>query len=132
VITIVLVDDHKVVRQGVKSLLSLESDFKVVGDADDGPEGLKLVQKLKPDILITDLKMNKMNGLEVVLESKKLSPDTRTIMLSMFGNGYVAKALKNGASGYIVKGSGIDEVVKAIRVVVNGEIYISPGLEKDN
>jgi DNA-binding NarL/FixJ family response regulator len=120
------------VRQGVKSLLSLESDFNVVGDADDGPEGLKLVRELKPDILITDLKMNKMNGLEVLLKSKELSPDTLIIMLSMFGNGYVAKALKNGASGYIVKGSGIDEVVKAIRVVVNGEIYLSPGLEKDN
>ena len=131
-ITIILIDDHKIVRQGIKGLLALEADFKVVGDAGDGPEGLKLVQNLKPDILITDLKMDGMDGLEIVLGAKKLSPNTQSIILSMYGDGYVSKALKNGARGYVVKGSGIDEVVQAIRVVASGGIYLSPGLDKNN
>ena len=126
-ITIVLIDDHKVVRQGIKSLLGFEPDFKVVGDAGDGPEGIKLVQEFKPDILITDLKMDGMNGLEVTLKSSVVSPDTKTIILSMYADGYVEKALKSGAKGYVVKGSGIDEVIQAIRVVASGEIYLSPG-----
>jgi len=74
----------------------LEADFKVVGDAGDGPEGLKLVKNLKPNILITDLKMDGMDGLEVVLRAKKISPNTRTIILSMYDDGYVSKALGNG------------------------------------
>jgi two-component system response regulator DegU len=131
-ITIILVDDHKIVRQGVKSLLDIEPDFKIVGDAGDGPEGLKLVQDLKPDILITDLKMDGMDGLEVALRAKKLSPNTRTIILSMYRDGYVSKALENGVRGYVVKGSGIDEVIQAVKVVVSGGIYLSPGLDKDN
>ena len=130
-ITIVLVDDHKMVRQGIRNLLNIEPDLKVVGDADNGLEGLKLIRKLKPDVLITDLKMDGMDGLEVTLKAKELSPNTQSIILSMYGNGYVSKAFKSGARGYIVKGAGIDEVVQAIRTVVTGEIYVGDIPDKD-
>jgi DNA-binding NarL/FixJ family response regulator len=128
VITIVLIDDHKVVRQGIRSLLEFEPDFKVVGDAGDGTAGLKLVQNFRPDILITDLKMEGMNGLKVAAKVSDLSPDTKIIILSMYAEGYISKAIENGARGYVVKGSGIDEVVRAIRAVVAGEIYLDAAL----
>jgi DNA-binding NarL/FixJ family response regulator len=131
-INIILIDDHKVVRQGVKSLLDSEPGFKVVGDTDDGREALILIRDLKPDILITDLKMDKMNGLEVTLLVRELSPRTKIIVLSMYGAGFVSEALKNGASGYVLKGGGIDEVIKAVREVSTGGIYVTPGLDKDN
>lgn len=131
-ISIVLVDDHKVVRQGIKSLLDTEPGFKVVADTDDGQEALKLITDLKPDILITDLKMDKMNGLELTMLAKELTPHTKIIILSMYGAGFVSKALVNGAVGYVLKGSGIDEVVAAVKAVAAGGIYVSPGLDRDN
>jgi DNA-binding NarL/FixJ family response regulator len=132
-ITIVLVDDHKIVRQDIKGLLEDEPDFKVIGGAANGTEGIELLGSLKPDILISDLMMDGLNGIDVTREVRKRSPETKTIILSMYDDpGYINRALQEGARGYVLKGSGIDELVTAIRRVVSGDRYLSPSIaEKD-
>src|SRR5213596_2920307 len=104
--TIVLADDHPIVRHGLLALLSAEPDLEVVGEAADGLETLRLVDRLKPDILVLDLMMPALDGLEVIRQIKKRSPKTRTVVLSMHKNeAYVWEALKNGALGYVLKDS---------------------------
>lgn len=131
--TIVLVDDHKIVRQGIKGLLEDEPDLKVIGEAANGTEGIELVENLKPDIIISDLMMDGLNGIDVTREVRKRSPGTKTIIISMYNDsGYITRALKEGARGYVLKGSGIDELVTAIRRVALGERYLSPSItQKD-
>jgi len=125
-ITIVLVDDHQLVRQGVKSLLNLEPDFKVIGEASNGIDGIALVERLHPDILLSDLMMGDFGGIDVTRAVCKSCPKTKTIILSMYGDPvYIKHALKEGARGWVLKGNSIDELVAAIRTVDAGECYIS-------
>ncbi len=129
-ITVVLVDDHKIVRQGLKLLLEDEKDIRVIGEAASGQDGIALVEKLRPDILISDLMLNGMNGLEVTREVRKRSPGTKTIILTMYNDsGYLKRALREGALGYILKGGGVEDLIQAVRAVLAGERYLSPGLE---
>jgi DNA-binding NarL/FixJ family response regulator len=124
-----LVDDHPIVRQGLRHLLDDEPDFKVLGEAGDGVEALLLVERLKPDILIVDMMMPGMNGLEVLRQIKKISPMTRTIVLSMqSADAYVIEAVKNGAAGYVLKETGPSELVDALREVNRGNQYFSAKL----
>ncbi len=128
-ITIVLVDDHQLVRQGVRSLLDLEPDFQVVGEASNGPEAVKLAEKLLPDILLSDLVMGDFSGIDVTRAVCKCCPGTRTIILSMYGDPvHIRHALKEGAKGWVLKGNSIDELVAAIRMVYAGECYTSPNI----
>ncbi len=128
-ITIVLVDDHKIVRQGVKNLLEEEPDLKVIGEAANGTEGIELTEKLKPDILVSDLMMNGLNGIDVTRAVGERSPETKIIILSMYNDsGYVNQSMQAGAKGYVLKGSGIDELLAAIRQVGSGGCYLSPSL----
>ncbi len=130
-VTILLVDDHPIVRQGLRHLLDDEPDFKVVGEAGDGVEALLLVERLKPDILIVDMMMPNMNGLEVLRQVRKNSPMTRTIVLSMqSADAYVIEAMKNGAAGYVLKETGPSELVNALREVNLGNQYLSAKLSK--
>jgi DNA-binding NarL/FixJ family response regulator len=128
--TIVLVDDHQILRQGVRNLLEDDPDLKVIGEAADGKEGIELTERLKPDILISDLMMKGLNGIDVTREVRKRSPDTRIIILSMYDDdGYVNQAMREGAMGYVLKGSGIDELLTAIRNVLAGSIYLGTRLQ---
>jgi DNA-binding NarL/FixJ family response regulator len=128
-IRIVLVDDHKIVRQGIRDLLETEPEFQVVGEAANGIEGLELVESLKPDILISDLMMEGLTGIDVTRELRNRSSGTKTIILSMYDDfGYVTRAVQEGAMGYILKGSGIDDLMTAIRQVASGKSYLSPEL----
>jgi two-component system, NarL family, response regulator NreC len=130
-ISIVLADDHHIVRQGVKALLENENDFDVVGEASDGITVLTITGRLKPDILVLDLMMPGLNGLEVTRRVTKVSPGTRTIILSMYMNEpYVIEALRNGAYGYILKESNIGDLIRAIREVAAGRHYLSPPLSE--
>ena len=126
-ITIVLVDDHTLVRQGVRSLLELEPDLKVIGEASNGRDGIELVAQLVPDILVSDLVMEGLNGIEVTREVSRRVPGTRTIILSMYGDPiYIKHALQEGVNGWVLKGNSIDELITAIREVHLGGIYVSP------
>lgn len=126
-VRILLADDHPIVRQGMRSLVETQKDLVVVGEASDGLQAVQLVEKIKPDILILDLMMPSLNGMEVLRHIKESTPVTRVIVLSMHSaDSYVIKAMQNGASGYIVKETGPSELIQAIRIVLEGEIYLSP------
>jgi two-component system, NarL family, response regulator NreC len=130
-IKIVLADDHQIVRQGVKALLESQPDFEVVGEAGDGISVVTITNRLKPDILVLDLMMPGLNGLEVTKRITKASPQTRVIILSMYMNEpYVIEALRNGAYAYILKESNISDLVRAIREVAAGRHYLSPPLSE--
>ena len=126
---IVLADDHHVVREGLRALLEAEPDLTVAGEAADGLTTVHLVERLKPDVLVVDVMMPALNGLEVTRQVVRRSPDTRVIVLSMYSDeSYVMEALKNGAAGYVLKSSTRSDLVQAIREVMAGERYLSAPL----
>lgn len=130
-ISIVLADDHHIVRQGLRALLETESDLKVVGEAANGFEALDLAAREKPDVLIVDVMMPGMHGLEVVRQVTKRKSRTRVIMLSMYSSeAYVLEALRDGASAYVLKGARAEELIKAVREAVAGRHYLSPPLSQ--
>ncbi|NPV78228.1 MAG: response regulator transcription factor [Anaerolineae bacterium] len=132
-ISIILVDDHQIVRQGLRALLDREIDFHVLGEGNDGLEALQMTRKFKPDVLVVDLLMPGLSGLEVTRQVSQNVPDTRVIVLSMHSDApYVLEALRNGASGYVLKTSGVEELTYAIRAVMAGQQYISHQLPEDS
>lgn len=130
-IDILLADDHHIVRQGLKALLEGEPRFRLVGEAGDGIEAVRLAERLKPDVLITDVMMPGLNGLEVTRQVTKSLPRTRVVILSMYtDDAYVFEALRNGALGYVLKGSQTSDLVKAVLEVAAGRRYLSPPLSE--
>lgn len=128
-VTLVLADDHPLILQGLRHLLEGESEFKVVAEAGDGIEAIQLVERFKPNILVVDMMMPGLNGLEVLRQIKKISPTTRTIVLSMqSADAYVIEALKYGAAGYVLKETGPSELIHAVQEVTQGNQYLSPKL----
>ncbi len=129
--TVLLVDDHHVVRQGLRALLEAEPDLSVVGEAADGLEVAKLVEHLKPNVLVLDLVMPSLNGLEVTRHVRQRFPETRVVILSMYANeAYVLQALKNGADGYVLKDATATELVQAVREAAAGRRYLSAPLSE--
>ncbi len=129
--TIVLADDHHIVRQGLRALLESEPNFRLVGETGDGLAAVRLAEKLQPQILITDVMMPGLNGLEVTRQVRKAAPQTRVIILSMHANdAYVVEALKNGAVGYVLKDSQASDLVQAVKEVAAGRRYLSPPLSE--
>lgn len=125
-INILLVDDHLLVRNGLRSLLESEPNFTVVGEGTNGQEGVDMTLKLNPDILIIDVRMPIMNGIDAVAKLTELGTNTRSIILSMHDSEeYILKAISAGASGYLLKDTNKDEFVKAITSVNNGGKYFS-------
>ena len=130
-VKVLLADDHPVVRGGMRNFLEREADFSVVGEAEDGLQAVQLAEKLLPDILVLDMMMPHLNGLEVLRQLTKRLTNTRVIILSMqSADPYVTQALKAGAAGYVLKDSAPDELVKAIRQVLDGQRYLSPQLNE--
>lgn len=130
-ITIVLADDHHVVRQGLRALLEGEPRFTVVGEAATGLEAIALVERLQPAVLVVDLMMPNLNGLEVTRQVSQRVPRTRTIILSMYAShDYVQEALLSGASGYVLKGSDAADLIRAVSEVAAGLRYLSPPLSQ--
>jgi DNA-binding NarL/FixJ family response regulator len=126
-IRIAIVDDQDIVRESLKILLSTQADFDVVGTGKDGYDALKLVDTFHPDILLLDIRMPIMNGVETTGVIKLRSPNTSIIILTTFDDDeYLLKAIKNGASGYLLKNSAMDELIKAIRTVYAGGSLMTP------
>ena len=129
IIKILLADDHVIVRQGLRALLSSEKDFEIVGEAGNGLEALEAVRKLKPDIAVLDLMMPELNGLEVTRQLQKQASATNVVILSMYDDeGFVLDALSKGAMGYVLKDSDAGDLIHAIREVSHGRRYLSPPL----
>src|SRR6185436_4042355 len=125
-INIVLADDHILVRKGIKAMLESETDINVVGEAGNGSEALESARNLKPDILVLDIRMPEMNGLEAAARLKQYSPDTKAVILSMHDSEeYVLQALDAGAYGYLLKDTDKDEFVKALKQIHGGNKYFS-------
>lgn len=130
-VRIVLVEDHRVVRQGLKALLEAEQDFEIVGEAGDGLVALELVEKTTPDVLVVDLMIPGLSGLEVTRRVRERSPGSKVVVLSMHSNeAYVLEALKYGAAGYVLKDSSFSDLSRAVREVVSGRKYLSPPLSE--
>jgi two-component system, NarL family, response regulator NreC len=128
-VTVVLADDHHVVRRGIRALLEAEADIKVTGEAGTGVEAVQLVQQLKPDVLVVDLMLADMSGLLVIRQSRKKSPKTAAVVLSMYGNDcYVVEALQAGAKSYVLKDCPPEELLRAVREVAAGHRYLAPPL----
>lgn len=128
-VPVVLADDHAVVRQGLRALVESDPQFVVVGEAADGHEAVEMVKRRKPRVLIADLMMPGLNGLETIKKVLRLKLGTRVIILSMYRNeAYVLEALRNGAAGYVAKESGGAELFQAMRTAVAGRRYLSPTL----
>ena len=130
-ITIALAEDHHVVRQGFKALLEAQSDFRLIGEAADGLAAAELVEKERPNVLVLDLMIPRLHGLEVIRRLRKSAPQTHVVVLSMHPDEpYVMEALRNGASGYVLKDSTAAELVQAVRTVMAGRRHLSPALEE--
>lgn len=126
-IEVVLVDDHSIVRQGIKSVLSAEPDIEIVAEASNGREAIKLTLEKSPDVVIMDITLPLLNGLEAGYQILKRKPSTKILILSMHDNrAFIEKALDYGALGYILKDSAPDEIAHAIREVDAGRFFLSP------
>lgn len=121
---VVLADDHVLVRDGIKSLLEDEKDIDVVDEASNGLEAIEVVEKNNPDVLIVDIRMPELTGIEVVKKLKELNSDVKTLVLSMHDSEeYVVKSIEAGADGYLLKGSSKEEFLKALNTIATGGKY---------
>jgi len=126
-IKILLVDDHQILRDGIRSLVKGYDDMEVIGEAADGREALDMVEKLSPDIVIMDISMPDLNGIDATRMIINEAPDVKVIALSMHHDKqFVSEIFKAGASGYLIKDSAFDELEHAIRIVISGQTYINP------
>lgn len=130
-IRVLLADDHTLVRAGIRGLVAALPDVEVVGETGDGQEALRLAETLRPDLVLLDIGMPGLNGLEVAARLAKADPTIRVIILSMHtSEEYVLQALRAGAAAYLLKGSAVAELEVAIRAVARGETYLSPAVSK--
>ncbi|MBN1218574.1 MAG: response regulator transcription factor [Anaerolineae bacterium] len=128
---VLLVEDHIVVRQGIKALLSDESDLEIVGEADNGREALPLIEKLQPNVVLMDISMPGMNGIEATRQVRQRFPEVKVVILSMHANEeYVFQVLRAGASGYVLKQSDSSEVLTAIHAALSGGSFLSPPISR--
>ena len=130
-ITVVLADDHPILRQGLRTLLEAEGDFAVIGEEADGLKVVELVERLQPDVLLLDVRMPGLTGLEITRQIVQRARTTRIVILSMHANEtYVLEALRNGAAGYVLKDAPPTDMLTAVREVTAGRRYLSPALSE--
>jgi DNA-binding NarL/FixJ family response regulator len=128
-IRILLVDDHALVRQGFKLILAAQADMEIVGEAGNGREAIQIAEELRPDIVVMDVAMPELNGIEATRRLVAALPHTRVVALSMHKDSvYVRETLRAGARGYLLKDSPAGDLITAVRSVASGESYLSPGV----
>jgi DNA-binding NarL/FixJ family response regulator len=126
-IRIVVADNHGILRQGIAALIEKQSDMEVVGEADNGLNAVEMVRRLQPDVVIMDVTMPVLNGIEATRQIKKELPETKVLALSIHAKReFVMDMVKAGVSGYMVKECAVDDLIRAIRVVMDNQSYLSP------
>lgn len=124
-IRIAIVDDHSIIRAGIKSVLSKHSEYEICAEGANGEEALKIVEEFKPDILLLDISMPKLGGLDIIARVKRISSQTKIIIVTMHKLGtYVLKSLRQGVSGYLNKDNVAEELLLALSSVINGKVYL--------
>jgi DNA-binding NarL/FixJ family response regulator len=127
-IRILITDDHSVVRKGIRTLLEDENDMEIMGEAADGDEALALIADTQPDVMLLDITMPRMSGIEVLKVVSQEYPSMHTLMFSMHNNpDYILKSVQYGAAGYLLKDTSQDEILRAVRTVSKGDLYFPPG-----
>lgn len=130
-ITVILADDHTVVRQGLRALLAAEDDIEIVGEAGDGRTAVQITKKLLPDVVVMDIAMPQLNGLEATRQITHALPSTKVLILSSYSDDeYVQQLTEAGAAGYLIKQTAANELLKAIREAHRGNAYFSPSIAK--
>jgi DNA-binding NarL/FixJ family response regulator len=130
-IQVLIAEDHMVVRQGLKALLEGEGDIKVVGEAENGRVAVEMAQKLRPEVILMDIAMPQLNGLEATRQILKAHPQIRIILLSAYkDDAYIEKAKALGAVGYLIKQTSLDAIAKVIREVHHGRVFFSPDVAR--
>ena len=130
-IRIVIIDDHPIVRTGLRALLEAEADFSVEAEAEDGRNILYIVQQTRPDVLILDMALPGLNGLEVIHQVRRFAPDLHIVVMSVYSDtAHISQALANGAAGYVLKESDAANIIDAVHAAVAGERYLSPQLSE--
>ena len=130
-ITVLLAEDHMIVREGFRKMLELEADLQVVGEAQDGRQAIAQIKKLLPDVVLMDIAMPLLNGLEATRQLVKAAPATKVIMLSAHSDdAYVKNAIESGAVGFLLKQTSAQDVCRAIREVHKGKTFFSPSISK--
>jgi two-component system, NarL family, response regulator NreC len=130
-IRVLLADDHKLMRSGLRLLIEQQADLAVVGEAGDGREAVTLAKSLKPDVLVMDISMPNLSGIEAALQITESHPEISVVMLSMHSDeGYVLRALKAGAKGYLLKDSAEADLIRAVHAVAGGKSFFSPAVSK--
>ncbi|NVM22604.1 MAG: response regulator transcription factor [Desulfobacterales bacterium] len=128
---IVIAEDYAILREGLRSLLSTNPDFDIVGEAEDGREAIRCVEKLAPDLVLLDLSMPRTSGMDAIKEIKRLCPETKILALTVHkAEEYVLAALQAGADGYVLKDATHAELLIALRSVLGGKRYLSPGISE--
>ncbi len=123
--TIFIVDDHDIIREGIKAILRRQPEYEVVGEARDAETALDKIRSLKPDILLLDITMPKKTGLEIIEDVLRISPSTKILIISVHkANAYVMKALQSGVKGYLSKENAADDLPQALRKIVSGQVYL--------
>jgi len=131
IVRVLLAEDHTLVRQGVRALLADDPGIEVIGEADDGREAVRLAEKLRPDVVLMDLSMPGLNGLEATRQIKQWVPEVKVVILTRHAHeDYVSHVLRAGASGYVVKSAAPAELVSAIRAVSRGDSFLSPTISR--
>jgi len=129
--TILIADDHDIIREGIKNVLSKSPLYKVVGEAVDGEDALEKVEKLKPDVLLLDISMPKISGLEIISQVHRRSPETKILIVTLHkANAYIMKALKAGVRGYLSKENTAEDLLPALRKIVDGKVYLSSAVSQ--
>jgi DNA-binding NarL/FixJ family response regulator len=130
-ITVLIADDHTIVRHGIASLLSLNEDFQTVAEAENGRDAVDLTIQLKPDVVLMDIGMPVLNGLEATRQIRKHVPQSRVLILSGYDNDeYILQVVQSGANGYVLKTTLLEDLYAAIRSVYNGQAFFSPSVSK--
>jgi two-component system response regulator NreC len=130
-IKIMIADDHRILRQGIRSLLASQEDFEIIAESSDGRETVKEAIKHKPDVVLMDIAMPNLNGFEATRQIKKKLPETKILVLSMYRDDeYILQALQAGVSGYVLKDVAVEELITAIRAVNNSQYYLSPSISR--